>query len=234
MADQLAPLDGRAALDFASQLLSLKVAVSGLEHVPPTGPVVILANHPTGIGDGVAVYDALKVRRPDMVFYANADAHRVCPGFHDTLIPVEWVEAKRNRERARLTLTRTAQAFAEERAIMIFPAGRMSRRDETGRFCDPPWAPTAFSVARKAGAPLVPAHLSGPWSRLFNVFHDRSPELRDITLFHELLNKQGKAFSLIIGEPIAPTALPSDPPEAIQRLKDFVEGPLAAGQQRFS
>jgi len=37
-----------------------------------------------------------------VVFYANSDAHRVCPRFDETLIPVEWVAAKRTRERTRL------------------------------------------------------------------------------------------------------------------------------------
>ena len=76
----------------------------GLHHLPRTGRCVIVANHPTGIADGIAVHDALKAARPDMVFYANSDAHRVSPRLSETLIPVEWVEKKRTRERTRLTL----------------------------------------------------------------------------------------------------------------------------------
>ncbi len=72
---------------------------------------------------------------------------------------------------------------------------------------------------------MLPIHLSGPPSRLFRLFDHLSAELRDVTLFHELLNKQGGAFRLTIGPPIAPEAI-GDPAETTQRLKAYVEGVL--------
>ena len=53
--------------------------------------------------------------RPDICFYANSDAHRVSPRFGDVLIPVEWVEAKRTRERTRRTLILAREALEAER-----------------------------------------------------------------------------------------------------------------------
>ena len=204
MADHIAPLPGRQALDYVSDLLGVKVSVRGLDHVPATGRVVLICNHPTGIGDGVAVYDALKTRRPEVCFYANADAHRVSPGLGEVLIPVEWVEAKRTRERTRLTLNLTRQAMDAERALVIFPAGRLARKQKDGTLLDPPWMPSAVSIARKFEAPIIPMHLDGPWSTLFHLFNDYSGELRDITLFHELLNKKGQRFDLIVGPRVDP------------------------------
>ena len=81
MAEAIAPLPGRAALDYASNLLSLKVEARGLERLPASGRLILIANHHTGIADGVALYDVVKTLRPDVVFYANADAHRIAPGF---------------------------------------------------------------------------------------------------------------------------------------------------------
>lgn len=224
MADAIAPLDGRAALDFVSDLLSLKVEAVGLERVPRTGRFVMVANHPTGIADGVAVYDAVKAIRPDVVFYANADARRVCPRFDEALIPVEWVEAKRTRERTRRTLELTREAMEAERGLVVFPAGRIARRAADGQLVDPPWQPTALSVARKHSAPVIPVRVDGPWSTLFHFFNRFSPELRDITLFHELLNKRGRAFRVAIGEPVPATALGTDMTAATERLKAYVEG----------
>jgi putative hemolysin len=228
MAETICQLDGRAALDHVSELLALKVDVSGLENLPTNGRVIIVSNHPTGIGDGVAVYDAIKARRPDVVFYANADAHRVCRRFDEVLIPVEWVEEKRSRERMRLTLTMTREAMEAERALMIFPAGRLAVKDAEGQLRDPPWMTSAVSIARKYAAPIVPIHLTGPWSTLFHLFDGRWQELRDITLFHELLNKKGREFSLIVGEPIDAEALPHDAGEATETLKRYVERVLPA------
>ncbi|WP_164468241.1 GNAT family N-acetyltransferase [Caulobacter vibrioides] len=226
MAETIETMGGQAALDHVSRLLSLKVDIRGLEHLPAEGRVVIVANHPTGIGDGVAVYDALKTHRPDIVFYANADAHRVCPRFDDVLIPVEWVEEKRSRERMRLTLSMTREAMEAERALMIFPAGRLAVTDAQGRLSDPPWMSSAVSIARKYGAPIAPIHLEGPWSTLFHLFGRLSRELRDITLFHELLNKTGRRFSLTIGPPVDPEALPRDAEQATEVLKRYVERQL--------
>lgn len=232
MADAIAPLQGRAALDHVSDLLSVKVSAIGLEHVPARGRAVVICNHPTGIADGIAVFDALKARRPDICFYANADAHRVCPAFGEVLVPVEWVEAKRTRERTRLTLQLTREAMEAERCLAIFPAGRLARRQPDGTLADPPWAPTAVSLARRHGAPVIPVHVAGPWSTLFHLFHGVSQELRDITLFHELLNKQGRKFSLVIGRPIAPDALSGDPGEVTLKLKRHIEEGLAADPER--
>lgn len=223
MAGTICQLGGRAALDHVSDLLALKVEVKGLENLPASGRCVIVANHPTGIGDGVAVYDAIKARRSDVMFYANADAHRVCRRFDEVLIPVEWIEEKRNRERMRLTLSMTREAMETERALMIFPAGRLAVKDANGRLTDPPWMASAVSLARKYVAPIVPVHLTGPWSTLFHLFDKRWKELRDITLFHELLNKKGRRFSLIVGAPIDAETLPGDAAEATEALKRYVE-----------
>ena len=232
MADTIAPMTGQAALDYVSDLLALKVTTEGLERVPTTGPIITVSNHPTGIADGVAVYDALKTLRTDLVFYANADAQRVASGFDDVLIPVQLSSAKRSREATRLTLQRTNAALESGKALVTFPAGRLARV-KAGVLEEDPWMPTAISLARKFEIPLIPIHVAGPWSALFHFFDRFSGELRDITLFHELLNKKGGAFRLVVGEPIDSEAIPGEPAEAIKLLRAYVQGPLGKGQLRF-
>ena len=124
--------------------------------------------------------------------------------------------ASRTRERTRLTLQMTKAALEAERALMIFPAGRLARRID-GVLTDKPWAASALSIARKYEAPVIPLHVTGPWATLFHLFDRVSGELRDITLFHELLNKKGGRFSLIVGEPLDPAAI-----ESIEALKHYV------------
>ena len=232
MADAIAPLSGAAALDHVARELQLKVSACGLERIPPRGRAILVCNHPTGIADGMAVYDVVKPLRPDLCFYANSDAHRIAPRLSDVLIPVEWVAAKRTRERTRETLLLTRQAMDHERLLVIFPAGRLARRRPDGQLSDPPWQPSALSIARKYEAPIVPVHLKGPWSALFHFFDGFSTELRDMTLFHEFLNKQGRRFSLTVGRPIAPQALDADTGAATVDLKSYVERSLPADPDR--
>lgn len=233
MADMIAPMGGREALESVSDLLSVRLEMTGLERVPRSGPFIILSNHPTGITDGVALYDAVKPIRPDVLFYANSDAERVCKRFNEVLIPVEWVLAKRTRERTRVTLKMTDQAFEQGRPLAIFPAGRLARvRD--GTLTDPEWMPTAVSLARKYELPIVPVHMSGPYSFWFHTFSKFSAELRDITLFHELLNKQGKTYSLKFGPLISHEHAVGDAVSLTRKMKHYIERVLpAAPDQAF-
>lgn len=223
MADAVMPLSGQEALDHVADLLDLKVQALFLDRVPETGRCVVVCNHPTGIADGLAVYEALRRVRRDSIFFANADALRVSPRLGEAVIPVEWVEAKRTREKTRATLLAAKQAFEEERCVVIFPAGRIARKSGDGQLTDPEWAVTAISLARKYAAPIVPIHVAGPDSWLFHFFNRFNPELRDITLFHEMLNKTGKAFNLIVGKPIPPSRLDIDATKATYALKAYVE-----------
>lgn len=231
MADAVAGLGGRAAMDLVSDLLRLEVEARGLERVPPTGRLIVIVNHPTGLADGIAVDDALQPIRPDLLFFANADAQRVNPRMSEVFIPVEWVETKRTRERTRMTLKLAQAALEAERPIVIFPAGRIARRARAGALIDPPWAPSALSLARRHKSPILPIHLQGPPSTLFRLFNHVSRELRDITLFHELLNKHGGKFRLTIGPPIPPEAI-GDPAKTVLRLKTYVEEVLPADPDR--
>lgn len=227
MADAIQPLSGAGTFDYISDLLRLKVTTTHLDRLPATGRCVVVCNHPTGIADGVAVFDAIRRRRGDMIFFANADALRVSPRLDETIIPVEWVHEKRTREKTRATLNAARTAFDAERCVVMFPAGRLAR-ETNGVLTDPEWAPTAASLARKYEAPVVPMHVTGPYSRLFHLFDKVSQELRDVTLFHELLNKAGKSFGVDVGLPIPADRLDVDAAKATEALKVFTERTLAA------
>jgi len=228
MADAIGPMGGRQALDYVSDLLELTVRTAHLDRLPASGRCLVVCNHPTGIADGLAVHDALRTVRNDLIYFANADALRVSPRLSETVVPVEWVTAKRTREKTRATFQAAKEAFEAERCVVMFPAGRLARVGRDGLLTDPDWAATAASLARKYEAPVIPIHVAGPTSRLFHLFDKVSQELRDITLFHELLNKKGRAFDLIVGRPIPPLALDVDAQAATLKLKTFVERTLAA------
>jgi putative hemolysin len=231
-ADTVGPLEGRETLELVSQMMGLEVVARGLERVPRHGRAVLVCNHPTSVTDGLAVWDAVKAVRPDLTFYINADAMRVIPRFDTVAIPVEWMAQKKTREHLRSTVRRTRSVMEAEGALMIFPAGQLAEKVRGGGTADMPWAPGAFTVARNFAAPVVPMHLAGPQSRLFHFFNGFSEELRDVTLFHEMLNKAGGAFRLTVGPPIPPGALPADSLAAAAALKHYVETVLPVEPDR--
>jgi putative hemolysin len=228
LADTISGLSGTAAMAYISELLQVRTTVSGFHNIPKTGRCVIIANHPTGIADGIAAWDAIKPIRPDLMFYANADAHRVCSGFDEVLIPVEWVVQKRSRDKTRETLRLTNIALEQERALFVFPAGKLARR-QNGVLTEPEWMTSAVALARKNNAPIIPIYMTGPNSFWFHFFDTMSAELRDITLFKELLNKRGQLFTFVAGKPIASDNLAGDASEVTGRLKEYVMRVMPAG-----
>jgi len=201
MADELAPLPAQAAMAYVSRLLSIELDVTGLDRIPATGAFILAANHPTGIADGVAVYDALTRVRPDTAIFTNRDAIRINPRLSEFLIPVEWREAFRDRAKMRETLKVSSRAFNEGRAVVIFPSGRIAYWKD-GRLNERPWQSSAITLARKQNVPIVPVNVQSRNSGLFYWFANWNTELRDMTVFHELLNKRGKTFRLRFGHPI--------------------------------
>ena len=229
MADQLGPLPGPAAMQYCSRLLSLDLQISGLDNIPRSGAVIVAANHPTGIADGVAVYDALRGVRPDIAIFTNRDAIRINPRLSDFLIPVEWREDLRDRTKMKETLRLTTRAFNEGRAVVIFPSGRIAFWAE-GRLNERPWQSSAVTLARRQGLPILPVNVGARNSWLFYWFANSGfIELRDMTVFHELLNKRGKTFRIRFGRLIPNEKIAEgEAMDITQRLQEHVVERLAA------
>jgi putative hemolysin len=227
MCDRIAGLSGWETMDFLSDLLSLEVSVRGAERLPRSGAFILAPTHPTGMADGIAVFDALKAIRPDMAIFANRDALRAAPGLRDLIIPVEWRQAEKSHAKSRDTLEGTARAFAEQRAVVLFPAGRIAFRHE-GTLTERPWQTSVVALARRYDVPVYPARIEARNSGLFYLVSKCSTELRDITLFHEFLNKRGNRFTIGIGGPVPAAALAGDPVDVTARLQSHTVRRLAA------
>ena len=93
-----------------------------------TGPALVVSNHPTGIADGIVLYGALAKVRPDLFFFANADAIRVLPQLDELIAPVEWRPEKRSHKQNRETMAYARKAFEAGRLGVLFPSGRLAKR----------------------------------------------------------------------------------------------------------
>ncbi|MEM8632353.1 MAG: 1-acyl-sn-glycerol-3-phosphate acyltransferase [Pseudomonadota bacterium] len=198
--------------------LAMDVSVSGLANVPSHGPALIVANHPTGIADGIIMDAVLRPFRPDLFFYANVDILRVLPQMHSMIAPVEWRPEKRTHGKTRETMAYTRQAVSEGRLGVIFPSGRLAKRRGL-QLHEREWMTSAAMLARKYRLPVIPINIRARNSVLFYLFDKIHPTLRDITLFHETLNKDRQPFRITVGEQISPNALPAKSDEATEFLK---------------
>ncbi len=218
MADAISSMSAPSVFDHLSALLQLNVNVKGLENVPAGGPVVLISNHPTGIADGVALYDAIKRRRKDLSIFANRDAIRINPRLAEMIVPVEWRHDFKTRDKTKETLKNTAAAFSQERVVVLFPSGRLAYWHD-GKLTERPWMTSALALARKNKVPVVPVHMGGRNSGLFYFLARVSTELRDMTVFNELLNKKQAAFNVHFGKPVEPAALDGDLDNLTSRMR---------------
>jgi putative hemolysin len=217
-------LSGDECFEWGDEFLQLGVDSDGLHHVPESGPALLIANHPGGIADGNAIFKALKGKRDDIIFFANRDALRICPGLESRIIPVEWRKHQLSRARARETLRSAMEAFNQGRCVVIFPAGQMADWSwKQGRLVDFPWMPTGVSIARRFNAPIVPVGVIQRMPMAFYVLSHIHEELRDITIFHGLLSQRGATYKLKFGEALLPKAIPGDEQEATDWLKALCE-----------
>ena len=218
LGEYLKDLDARSIMDHMAENLALNVDVSGLDNLPSSGAALIVAIHPTGIADGFMVWHMIARRRRDAFFYANSDILRVLPQMSEVIAPVEWRQGKRSREKTRETLSYTRAAMEAQRIGIVFPSGRLARRNGLS-LTERPWMQSAVSIARKYDVPLIPLRIQARNSALFYLFDFFHPTLRDITLFHETLNKGRQPYKLILGKPISPDDLSSNVPEAVATVR---------------
>lgn len=229
MADIIAPLSGDDAMEYLRATLAMNVTATGLDNVPRSGSAVVTPNHPAGIADGIAVYEAMKRVRHDVTFLANRDAIRICPGFAEMIVPVEWRDEARTMAKTRETLRQARRAFDEKRLVVIFPSGRLARPTPLGLW-ERPWQATAFALARKHNVPIVPMHVNGHNSALYYLFWYMNREIKDMTLFREIINKRGGKYRIDVGEPFEPSG---DPAELAKTLRRFVVYGMRRGLRRF-
>lgn len=218
---RLENLSGENVLRVMSDDIARNVETCGQDKLPKSGAALIVANHPTGIADAIILYKALSALRPDLYFFANSDVLRVLPQLSAYVAPVEWRKEKRSKAKTKATLNFTKTAVLNERLGIIFPSGRLAKRDGL-RLVERDWMTSAVSLAAKYDMPIVPVHIASRNSILFYILDLIHPTLRDITLFNETLNKSRFRFKVTIGSPVSAASLPSDQGDATEYMKHLV------------
>jgi len=131
------------------------------------------------------------------------------------------VHDKRNVGKTKQTLLDMRQALKEERCLVIFPSGRLAQMTWHG-LEEQVWESSAAMIARKYKAPIIPLRLMSRNSWLYYIFARLNKELRDITLFRELLNKRYQPFQLTFGEALHYEDIPKNADDATLKIREIV------------
>jgi putative hemolysin len=208
--------------DAALEVLQLRLDVSGTIDLPPEGPLVVVANHPLGGLDGVALLKLLKPLRPDTLLVADPVLWRM-PELRPHLLGT-GADAPRSGDAGFSPLLRQAlRHLRKGGCLACFPAGPASGPVE------PAWSPAVARLAQRSGATVVPLWFEADDKLPARLLH---PSLHAALLAKNVLGRQGSTLRVAAGSRIPAFRLaPLGGEQAIQVIRgqaSVLAGRLAA------
>ncbi len=197
--------EGLAAIDRLFQTLEVELEFDPkeLENIPKTGPFIVVANHPFGALDGLALIKAIAAVRPDFKVMANFLLQSVEP-IKNHFLSVNPFEEMKGAYNNIGGLKAALLHIEAGLPLGIFPAGEVSTfQGDLKTIADRKWQNSAIKIVKKSKVPVVPLYFDGANSRIFHLLGLIHPGLRTLALPSEMLKKKGKTIALRIGKPIA-------------------------------
>ncbi|MGO1245021.1 MAG: 1-acyl-sn-glycerol-3-phosphate acyltransferase [Sphingobacterium sp.] len=191
-------------LDFVDAVideLGLNVVLVGGENIPLDENVIFASNHPLGGLDGIAIMHAIGRYRRDVKFLVN-DILMNIRNLEPLFVPVNKVG-----NQAKSGVLAIDKAYASDNALLIFPAGLVSRKIK-GQIRDLEWKKSFINKAKKYKRDVVPVHIEGKNSSFFyNLASLRQKvglkaNLEMLYLPDEMFSQRGQTITIRIGERI--------------------------------
>ncbi|WP_170375184.1 lysophospholipid acyltransferase family protein [Ruegeria atlantica] len=182
--------------------LSLDIVDGSLTNIPTTGPLILIANHPYGILDGLMMGHILSQTRGDFRILAN-HVFRKAEDLNKIVLPISFDETK-EAMRQNLETRKAALKYLDEGgAIGIFPGGTVSTGLKPfSHPMDPGWRGFTARMVAKSNATVVPVFFDGHTSRLFQIASHLHNTLRMGLLIKEFKKRVDTPVKVVIGEPI--------------------------------
>lgn len=192
--------EGAEFAEDALKDLGINVEIVNKELIPAKGNPIIVANHPLGGPDGMALIAAVGRVRNDIKFPVN-DFLLHIKQLQPIFVAVDKVHGNRN------TAAGINKAFAEDNILLYFPAGLCSRRIK-GKIVDLEWRPTVVKKAIEHHRDIIPVHIEARNRRRFYSIANLRKRIGIKFNFEmallpgEMFAQRGKTFRMTVGEPI--------------------------------
>ena len=190
--------------DFANHVLrnvgvEVQFDTNELLNIPTEGPFIVIANHPYGGIESLALLSTISKIRPDTLYMGNFILKHI-PNLEKCIIAVNPFENVQNSSSI-TGLKQTLKALDDGIPVAIFPAGEVSSYNfKTNEITDREWHPAVGKIISKANVPILPVYFHGNNGFFFSTLKFIHPMLQTSRLISEIFNKKGHLLKITIGK----------------------------------
>ena len=191
---------------FTKVLETMGIAVTTPEEqiarIPATGPLVVVANHPHGLVDGLVMGELIGRVRTDYKILTRSLLTGI-PQIEHHMLPVPFPHEENAREQSLQMRNICMEHLKEGGVIILFPAGKVAT--SKGYFdpaIEPEWNPFTAKMVTRSGATVLPIFFPGTNTRLYHIADKISATFRQGLLLHEIYRALNRPQSPVIGDPI--------------------------------
>lgn len=204
--ERMGPAEGQAfwtqALDIMG--ITLQTPSEQIARIPKTGPVIIVANHPHGLVDGMVLAHLIGQVREDYRILTRSLLTGV-KEIEEFMIPVPFPHEEDAREQSLEMRAKAMDHLKCGGVIVLFPSGVVANSESWwGPAIEAPWNPFTAKMVQRSGAIVVPVFFPGQNSRAYQIANRLSATLRQGLLIHEVMHACKRPQKPVVGEPITP------------------------------
>lgn len=181
--------------------IEIKTPEEQLAKIPATGPLVVVANHPHGLVDGLVMAELIGKVRTDYKILTRS----LLTGIREIdhfMLPVPFPHEEDSHRKSIKMRNEAMQTLKEGGVIILFPAGAVASSEGWfGPVKEKPWNPFTAKMVLKSGATVLPIYFPGRNTRLYQIADKISASIRQGLLLHEISHSLDKPQSPIIGDP---------------------------------
>lgn len=178
-----------------------------IARIPKTGPLVVVANHPSGLVDGMVMAEMVNRVRSDFKILTRSLLTGI-PEVEEFMIPVPFPHEENARELGLQMRDETMKHLKAGGAIIIFPAGKVAMSEGWwGPAVEAEWNVFTHKMVKSSGATILPIFFPGQNSRAFQIANQISDTLRQGLLLYEIKRSLFKPQRPHIGQPIPASEL---------------------------
>lgn len=204
--ERMGPAEGQAFWRQALDIMGIELLTppEQIARIPKEGPVIIVANHPHGLVDGMVLADLIGRVREDYKILTRSLLTGV-KEIEPFMIPVPFPHEEDAKEQSLEMRARAMDHLKAGGVIVLFPSGVVASSETWfGPAIEAGWNPFTARMIQRSGATVVPVFFPGQNSRAYQIANRLSATLRQGLLIHEVVHACGRPQKPVVGEPISP------------------------------